>query len=185
MTNKTIHDLKNQLFAIKSIYEKNTSEAYDEINKICKKIDSNKVVVISSNDAVNSLVNSKVNIAKDKGINVEIESFISDINNINLVDFRMIIGNLFDNAIEACDKVLDDKKIYLELKSMNQYISITMKNSTINENVIIGITSKKDLKKHGFGLSNINEVIKDYNGNMRYEIVDNYFTINIILEKGN
>ena len=96
----------------------------------------------------------------------------------------MILGNLFDNAIEACEPVDINKNIYLELKSMDECISITMKNSTINKNVEIGKTTKVNKNKHGFGLNNIKEVLKEYNGIMRYEIIDDYFMINIIMQSG-
>lgn len=184
ISNKTIHDLKNELFAIRALLEKNPSSAYEEINKICEIVDKNKIIKISTSDAVNSLTTAKVNIAKSKGINVDIESFVGNLKNINPVDFCMILGNLFDNAIEACEPVDINKNIYLELKSMDECISITMKNSTINKNVEIGKTTKVNKNKHGFGLNNIKEVLKEYNGIMRHEIIDDYFMINIIMQSG-
>ena len=184
ISNKTIHDLKNELFAIRALLENNPNSAYEEINKICEIVDKNKIIKISTSDAVNSLTTAKVNIAKSKGIKVDIESFVGNLKNINPVDFCMILGNLFDNAIEACEPVETNKIIYLELKSMDECISITMKNSTINKNVEIGKTTKVNKNKHGFGLNNIKEVLKEYNGIMRYEIIDDYFMINIIVQSG-
>ncbi|MGM9970393.1 MAG: sensor histidine kinase [Anaeroplasma sp.] len=183
-SNKTIHDLKNELFAIRALLENNPNSAYEEINKICEIVDKNKIIKISTSDAVNSLTTAKVNIAKSKGINVDIESFVGNLKNINPIDFCMVLGNLFDNAIEACEPVEINKNIYLELKSMDECISITMKNSTINKNVEIGKTTKVNKNKHGFGLYNIKEVLKEYNGIMRHEIIDNFFIINIIMQSG-
>lgn len=184
ISNKTIHDLKNELFAIRTLLEDNPNSAYKEINKICQIVDKNKIIKISTSNAVNSLTTAKVNIAKSKGINVKIESFVGNLKNINPVDFCMILGNLFDNAIEACELVEVNKNIYLELKSMDECISIKMKNSTINKNVEIGKTTKVNKHKHGFGLNNIKEVLKEYNGIMRHEIIDDFFIINIIMQSG-
>ena len=181
ISNKTIHDLKNELFAIKEILNNNPDGAYKEINKICNIVDENKPIIISQSDAVNSLISVKVDLAKSKGINVDIKAFVSDIS-INSIDMCIILGNLFDNAIEACDLVDENKKISLELKSNCNFISIVMSNTTINDRVDIGKTTKKNAHQHGFGLSNINEIIKKNNGFIDYSIANNVFTIKIIIE---
>lgn len=182
ISNKTMHDLKNELFAIRTMLVAAPQSAYEKINEICEVVSQNKVIKVSDYDSINSLVTSKMNLAKNKGIQVEVNSFISKIDVIDQIDLCMILGNLFDNAIEACEAVVRAKKIELELKSVGGTLVIVMKNSTINKEVKKGITSKNDKINHGFGLSNIEEILKAYNGFMNYEIIDANFIIRIVIQ---
>lgn len=184
ISNKTIHDLKNELFAIRSLLEINPKSAYSEINKICDVVDKNNIIKICTSDAINSLVTSKVKNARDNGIDVTINSFVTSLKAINSVDLCMILGNLFDNAIEACMGVKGEKSIFLELRSRDECISITMKNITTNECVMIGKTTKMNKSIHGFGLDNIAEILRVYNGFMTHKIENGYFIINVILQGG-
>ena len=43
-------------------------------------------------------------------------------------------------------------------------------------------TSKKDRENHGLGTLIINEIASKYNGSVKYEIVDNQFITNVMLE---
>lgn len=138
--NKAIHDLKNELFAIRIMLENSPKDAYEKINKICEIVDENKVIKICMLDSINSLVTNKVNYAKQNGIEVEINSFVGKIDSIDQVDLCMILGNLFDNAIEACNQVNGDKKVYFELKTVNHFLKITMTNpNVIASGCIIGV----------------------------------------------
>lgn len=47
---------------------------------------------------------------------------------IDAMDIITIFGNLFDNAIEACDKIEKDKKIFVNISVYHEMISIRMEN---------------------------------------------------------
>ena len=47
------------------------------------------------------------------------------LNNINDEDIAVLFGNIFDNAIEAAEKI-EDKFISLEIQKQGAYISIYM-----------------------------------------------------------
>ena len=108
---------------------------------------------------------------------------------LSALDTCTILANILDNAIEAVEKLDEDKKhIELTFKRNENYMIITETNQTLNEvdirdNIII--TTKKDKANHGFGLINIKETAEKYGGECyltSYKEKENYyFKLEIIL----
>lgn len=176
MSNKTFHDLKHKLYAIETLMNENFDLAKNEIKSACDIVESAQSMKYTGNDAVDSLLNSKITVAKEKGIDIKITSLMSNFTRFKIIDICVILGNIFDNAIVATDTVDDNKTIVLELKQIEERISITMTNP-INENAVI----KKDKYTHGYGLKSVQEIVEKYNGECRYGEHEKKFTINIML----
>lgn len=176
MSNKTFHDLKHKLYAIESLMNENFDLAKNEIKSACDIVESAQSMKYTGNDAVDSLLNSKISFAKKKGVEVKITSLMSNFTGFNIIDICVILGNIFDNAIAANNIVDDNKIILLELKQIEERISITMTNP-INENAVI----EKDKYSHGYGLKSIQEIVEIYNGECRYGVHEKKFIINIML----
>lgn len=176
MSNKTFHDLKHKLYAIESLMNENFDLAKNEIKSACDIVESAQSMKYTGNDAVDSLLNSKITYAKEKGIDIKITSLMSNFTRFKIIDICVILGNIFDNAIAANKIVNDNKIILLELKQIEERISITMTNP-INENAVI----KKDKYTHGYGLKSVQEIVEKYNGECRYGEHEKKFTINIML----
>ena len=98
------------------------------------------------------------------------------------MDLCVIFSNALDNAIEACDKILDDSKdkyISVNVTYINSFCFIKIENSKINEINIKNnnfITNKKDKFMHG---------IYKYNGEIKIEFDDDKFVIKFIFSLKN
>ena len=42
-------------------------------------------------------------------------------------------------------------------------------------------TSKEDKKNHGFGVKNIKSVVKDYGGEVSFNVLDDMFSVSVII----
>ena len=87
-----------------------------------------------------------------------------------------------DNAIEAADKVSDDKYVRFSIITDNENIIVTSNNSTIN--VMDGNqlrTTKQDASKHGFGIMSIRSIVEKYNGSFVWNCKGGVFSVTIIL----
>ena len=104
--------------AIKYIYEINSS-----INKLDENIYTNNI-------AVNSILSSKMKVAKEKGIKINLDLKITSEIKISNVDICIILGNLLDNSIEACDLINKYKFIDLKIVSENSRLIIKIENNT-------------------------------------------------------
>ena len=184
MANKTMHDFKNQLYAIKGILENDYDKGMAKIVEVCEIVEtasSNEYTGIASVDA---LINSKVSKAKQLNISINTKSINIDGAKIDAVDLCIILGNILDNSIEACEKIkLDAKTVNLTIDVQGKYISITLENSVSNldANNTNYTTSKRNKELHGYGLNNVKEIVEQYDGIIDYGITENRFILNLIL----
>ncbi|OLS02078.1 sensor histidine kinase [Tissierella creatinophila] len=182
------HDLRNHLSIIRGYIQ------IEECQKACMYIDEMiknnytiktiKEFSNSGNIDIDNILNYKLYEASKKDICVSLEIKIPSDINISSFDIVVILGNLLDNAIEATSKVENNKKIDIIIIYEKEIIFINIKN-TFNGSILYEkgkiLTSKKDRKSHGIGLSNVKSILKKYNGIMDIDYTDNEFCIDIIL----
>ena len=144
-----------------------------------------KSTVYTDNKFIDSLLNYKIGMAIDK--NIKIETIIDkNISVISDVDLCCIIGNLLDNAIEACEKEnIEDKIIILHMAVKNSCLLICVKNS-IAESVITKnpnfITTKRNNEMHGIGLKSIKSIVEKYSGSFKIsEQEEKFFIVEVLL----
>ena len=120
-------------------------------------------------------------------IKLETSIFLEKHNEIEEIEMCIVLGNLLDNSIEACEKIPTgyERTIQLKIIQVEEYLSIYIKNSIfdgikLEEDKIQ--TTKADKLFHGFGLENINEIVDKYNGHMDYEQVENTFIVKVLLQ---
>jgi Signal transduction histidine kinase regulating citrate/malate metabolism len=120
--------------------------------------------------------------------NASVRSFISmqnfDVGTIGTIDLVALLYNLFDNAIDACQKISDVNKRFIEFTTTqyNNYLIITIKNS-INPNKKLNHMLKptKQSYWHGLGTSIIQQTTINYDGDVQYEICDRFFKLTLLL----
>lgn len=187
-SNISMHDIKNQIFALKNLIDKEPLKAKKEIDELFSVVSSPNMRNITNVEAVDALLYVKEELAKSKGIDVDLKSFSSEFNAFDCTDLCIIIGNLFDNCIEACEKVSKEKNrsIYVEFKQNKGYLSITFSNNfEVDVNFPELETTKPEKLAHGFGLISVKNIVKKYNGEIKFSIVDSKFIVNIIMVGNN
>lgn len=111
-----------------------------------------------------------------------------DFSNIPLedADFVVLLGNLFDNAIEAAEKCqLEERSIKLLLKEMNQMFMLRMENSCVEQPEMRKgrfITSKKDRQNHGWGVESVKHIINKYNGDIIFKFEEQIFFVDVVIQ---
>lgn len=179
---RILHDYSNQLNCIQGLLrEKQYDQAQKYTEKLSDSIYEGMDVVNVKNPVINVILNQKYHLAKEKGIAMLFQ--LNDLSNIWLEeqDLVVLLSNLLDNAIEACDKS-KEKIIRLKIVLEKREMVISVKNTVdapvkIEDNFIH--TSKKDKRNHGIGLKNIQIVLDKYDGMglMRYKDGWFYYTV--------
>ncbi|MBD5544799.1 MAG: GHKL domain-containing protein [Lachnospiraceae bacterium] len=109
------------------------------------------------------------------------ESAISD------MDLCILFSNLLKNALEAARLYKGgSKEVTVLVKGLPPTYFIYVKNPCNQELKIDGnkfLTVKKDKGNHGFGMLNIEQVIKKYGGSIVYDYKAPFFTVSICLEE--
>lgn len=180
------HDMKNEWIII---HQALLSKQYDYATEIAdkmlnSKIESFKEYITVSNPAVNALLNYKLNIAKQKGINIT--SYVQeDFDSFDDYDIVMLISNLLDNAIEASEKIVNpdiDIIITTRMNYLNIVIANRVDKSVLNNNRRLR-TTKQDSGNHGLGTKSVKQICDKYNGMIDYYEKGNMFVADVMLKK--
>lgn len=135
-----------------------------------------------------AILNSKISLAKSKGIEVKATAHIPVALKISDLDLCVIIGNLFDNAIDASVALPEGNRIirvYMDMKGTQLYISFTNFTAGKKLKKTNGLfSSTKREGSHGFGLVSIDEVVSKYDGFLSRNSEDGAFTTEILLPQG-
>ncbi|OJU15718.1 MAG: hypothetical protein BGN88_00690 [Clostridiales bacterium 43-6] len=179
------HDMKNRIIYLKEIFLKGSyEEGISYADNMIEKIDSMYKLIYTERFAFDAVVNTKLMEAGDKNISVSYNIMCSLDNNIEDDDLVSLIGNIFDNAIEACEYVQGRKEIYLEAKKAHSYLLITIKN-TVSESVLKNNpqlkSTKNDVINHGLGIKNVKKIVEKYNGFVIYEEESDEFICKVML----
>ena len=179
------HDVKNHMLALNSMC---TSEDNSQIKKylsqLTNEVSSKKPVEYTGNRELDAVIAPFVLEAESKNIKVQFKGRVSVDVAIDMFDMCTIISNLLNNAIEACEKIQEDKRIIeFEIAGYNSQIFISVRNSYDMESIINQkqkfITTKEDKLNHGIGLENVRKTVKKYDGDMRISQENEKFIVSI------
>lgn len=163
--NQLNHDFNNHKLIIENlIADKSNNEINNYVNEIFP--EDKNMYINTKNKVLNYILNEKINSAKDKNIDVKCLIQGDLLNNIKIVDLSIVLGNLLDNAIEACINV-SDKHIDIKITQDNHKLIISITNTyngIIRERNKDFLTIKKNKSLHGYGISNIHSICKKYDG---------------------
>ena len=160
----SIHDYKHKIFAIKHwLDEGNIEKVRDFIEKESESL-SQKIFYIKTGSAmVDAIINTKRNIAEEKGIVFSINVAMPKMCIVSDLDLVCILGNLIDNAIEACEKQ-DKKHMEVVVKEIKKLLIIKVINSYQGQFTEKTVTTKKEKYLHGLGLKNVKSIVEKYDG---------------------
>ncbi len=179
------HDYRNHIQTMKAYA---ASENWDAIKQYLDLLDDDlttvDTVIKTGNPMTDAILNSKISLANSRNIKVIADACIPMKLNLSEIDLCCIIGNLFDNAIEASMKLPENQRIirlYMDLRNTQLYICIT--------NFTAGKKMKKEGKLfrstkgegHGFGLVRIDAIVERLNGYISRNSEDGAFTTEILL----
>lgn len=183
---KIRHDMKNYLSCALNLAKK--SDDNKELIEYLKNLSKNKIDSVVDYVQINRrilsiIINSKIGVAKSKNINVRC-LIMSELKNISDIDIGILIANLFDNAIEACEKNKNKSEIVIKIWESGSYYCIKIVN-TVETDILINnpnlVTSKKNKKIHGIGINSVRDIVHKYNGIMNFEQKSDKFYVYISL----
>lgn len=178
------HDMKQSYLVIESlIADQKYNEASKYIESNISSFGKSEILIDVGNDFVNAILNSKLTFAKSIGIEV-ICSSTSNIQGIDDTDLCSLLGNMLDNAIEACEQCNDEKLIETSISIRENKCCIIVSNSVeadILKNNKTLKTTKKDTENHGFGIKSIQAISKKYGGVVNFYQEKNMFNCQVVL----
>ena len=178
------HDFNNHINTLHGLIKQNNiNSALNYLNKM--QISASTMIVKSNNNIVDAILNYKYAIANKNNIIMTFD--INDLSNVNIhdEDIVTILGNALDNAIEACLKCVDNRRIKIKIKHIEDETIIIIKNTvsesieTNEENLLK--TTKENRIEHGYGIKNICAILDKYEHIFNINCNDGWFVMNIIV----
>ena len=179
------HDYRNLIQTMKAYA---AAEDWEAIRHYLDLLDEDLMtvdtVIKTGNSMTDAILNSKISLARAKGIEVTVDAHIPVRLKSPEIDLCCIIGNLFDNAIEASVKLPEGQRmirVYMDMIQTQLYISFT------------NLTAEKKMKKegkifrstkgegHGLGMKRMDAIIERLEGYVSRNSEDGAFTTEILL----
>ena len=179
------HDFRNHIQTMKAYA---AAEDWQAVRRYLDELDGDLAavdpVIKTGNPMADAILNSKISLARSKDIPVTADAHIPVALKLSEIDLCCIIGNLFDNAIEASLRLPPEKRlirVYLDMKNTQLYLSFT--NFTAGKKLrrAGGLFPTTKGEGHGFGLLRTDAIVKRLGGYLSRNSEDGAFTTEILL----
>jgi len=181
------HDYHNHIQSVKAYLALGqTDEAVsylDEVDADLTQVDS---YIRSGNLMADAILNSKLSLAQKQKIRVDCTAKLPEKLALSDVDLCVLLGNLLDNAIEACQQIEPPQRflrVYMVLIKEQLYISIqNAAKEILNFNERNYITSKRG--QHGLGMMRVKLLVDKYEGCLNLQNEPGIFAAELTLPCG-
>lgn len=185
-TRKMRHELKNQYILISALAEKGDCAAIIEMmNQMHREVEG-LVRCKTGNLAVDAVLNYKIAAALEDGIRFELNLNIPTQFDTNDVKLCGLLGNAIDNAVEACRRMPEEeRRIQVSMAVQKKNLFIEVKNSydgtLLRDAKGKLLTRKEQAVNHGFGISIMQELLRNNYGTMETAWDGREFCLRMIL----
>lgn len=179
------HDFKNHLQTMQAYLELGRLEPLERyIRELTEDYNQVDMVLKTGNAMVDAILNSKLSILRENEIRIDASAVVPEGISVTDVDLSVMIGNLLDNAMEACLKLSAEKRFvrfYMAKAKDNLYIYVMNAADGNFRRGISGYLSTKAADGHGYGLMRIDKVIKKYKGYQNRQDEGDVFATEILI----
>lgn len=179
------HDYRNHIQVLKNYAQMGDLEAVMAyLDELAEDLSTVDLALKTGNKMTDVILNSKISLARSKEIQVRADAHVPVTLTTAQIDLCIILGNLFDNAIEACLQLPKEERmirIYMEMKNTQLYISFTNTTAQKKQKKENGRFASTKGSGHGYGLVRIDTIIDRYQGYIRRGSEDGAFTTEILL----
>ena len=179
------HDMNNHLHTISGYMQVGEYEkAQEYVGEIAGEV-SRIRSFHSGNAVVDALIGSKTALAEMNGIQVDADMAVPAELKLTDGDLTVMIGNLYDNAIDANLKITDVDKRFIHIKILSDggNLLFLFENAACEEErsgkTDVWATTKRDSFMHGFGIQNIDRIVQMYDGYCERELKNHVFRCRI------
>ncbi len=178
------HDYHNHMQSIKACLSMNqVEEAISYLDHLEADLDSINFSVRTGNVGLDAILSSKISIAMKHDISVNFKANVPEKLQVSDVHLCALVGNLMDNAVEACDSVEKEKRfirIYIGIFRKQLYISVTNASSFEERRKMTELVSLKQ-GDHGLGLRRIDRIVEKYHGYVNRNNEPGVFSTEVML----
>ncbi len=188
------HDYHNHIQAMKVLTiqmrengrnDEPLEQLEEYLNKLNDDLTAVDTVVKTGNVMVDAILNSKLSLMKAKKLPVNVKASVPASFPISEVDLCAVIGNLLDNAMEACERQQAENerfiRVYIGVLKQHLYISVSNSVSGGVKKAGKRYLSTKRSANHGYGLMRIDRIAAKYHGYVNRQNEEGVFVTEVML----
>jgi len=171
-TRELWHDLKNHIGVLEILARENhTAELGDYLSSFRRDVEGRMIPMQTGCAAVDALLGDKCYQAGRKGIRISLDMCSLSDMTLEASELCAILGNLLDNALEACDRLPRKGRIRISMKQLEDFYYLTVANPSEEPRQEEGryISHKKEWENgvgHGLGLRSVERIAHQYGGSL-------------------
>lgn len=179
------HDYRNHIQNMKiQLAQGNYAELDSYLDSLADDLTTVDTVIKTGNVMADAILNSKLSVAEKLNIRINVKANIP--NNIPLSDVELcaVLGNLLDNAAEACAKLPEsDRFMRIYIGCLKNQLYMSVQNSAGDVKKIAGryLSTKQSDGEHGYGIFRIDRVAKKYGGYVNRQNEEGVFATEIMV----
>lgn len=179
------HDYHNHMQKIKAhIAMGQMEEVVEYLDQLESDLDAVDVKYKAGNISLDAILNSKLSVAEKLNIDINCKAAVPERLNISDIDLCVVIGNLIDNAMEACENMKEDcrkfLRIYICVRKQQLYIAVTNSTKEVIRKLDKDYISSKR-GNHGHGLKRIDNIVEKHDGFINRKNEPGVFATEIML----
>jgi len=184
------HEMRGHLTNIKGLARSGEyASLEDYIARMDEGMSDFELTFQTGNPVTDVIVNDTRRRSLDLGIRFQVDFNYPEPGAYDAFDVGIILQNLLQNAVEACEKVNEGERfVVLTGKRKGRFFLIEVKNSFMGE-VVFGqdglpaTTKKEDVPMHGIGLSNVRWEAEKYMGELELKTSQQVFSATVLLQE--
>ena len=178
------HDLRHHLRYLEScLHNHKVDDALAYIRDIDHCMDESQYIRYCENETVNLILSSYAQLSQNAEIcfNAMVNVSEEDFQTVSSVDLCVILGNIIENAIQACNKVAGEKYILIETRRQNKRIFWQICNPYVGEVRFDGKLPTTENIGHGMGVKSIAMMVEKLHGLYEFTATDGVFTVRLMV----
>ena len=180
------HDYRNHIQTMKAYLSMGRyEELADYLDQLDMDLNQVDTVIKTGNVMIDAVLNSKISVARAKQITVEAKATVPQQLSIAEVDLCVILGNLLDNAIEACMQIPQESRrfirIYIDVLQGQLYLYVINATAGNLQRRAGFYLSTKRSRDHGYGLMRMDRVVEKYHGYLDRRDEEGVFATEVLL----
>ena len=184
------HDFRHHIAAMEGlVYGGEYSELEKYMGQLSQKDKelNRERVRYTGNFMVDSIIFGITRDQKFKDVDFQFDGGLPSNLGVKDIGICGVLANALENAMEACLKGNDRKAVIMKAGCYENMISFQIKNThdSSRYKALAGgeFYSSKEGDGHGYGIQNMERVVKSYNGRMEYNVDPEWVTVDIFLQQ--
>ncbi len=181
-TRRLRHDLTSHMAMIRTLCQEGN---YREVKKYAEQLSRDTLPsgsgILTGNKVADLVVQSRMKICKELGIDFSFNGVLSGFDALEAPDICSLLGNAYDNAIDACRRQ-QNAYIRTTVHTTPNYTSVRIVNPVLRRVSIQGgrvSSTKRDKRNHGYGIDIMKRIADKYSGSCTLHCDKQEFTVNI------